>query len=480
MSQTPLLGLPYLAAGQSQKHVTINESLRWLDALVHLAVASRSVTTPPGAPADGARYLVPAGAGEPWSAHANEIAAYLDGGWSYLSPQTGWRCWVADEQALLVFSGIAWMQAGGSGQNLPMIGINTTADSVNRLAISSPATLFNHEGQGHQLKVNKAGSTQNASLLFQTGFSGRAEIGTTGSDNLSLKVSPDGAGWTTVATLQPNEIRFTAADSSGVCNIGPHTLSTSMLNGSRALAISAGITGDRYAYFDFNASAANAAYSTRVIRYPGQDGAFEIDNAGAGSLRLSSAAGKVALATGGVERLAISAGGHVVPGTDNAVNLGQSSARFIAVWAVNGVIQTSDKRDKRVESTLGEGQAGQLVDSVKPVLFRWKSAETRIEVADVREQAMNEDNPHSGKISKSVFARHERSGQRLHAGFLAQDVRKAMRETALDCAIWGLDDPGDEASRQWLNPSEMIPVLWAALRETRRKLDALERAREKR
>ncbi len=33
MSQSTNLALPYLGASQSQKHVTVNESLRFLDAL---------------------------------------------------------------------------------------------------------------------------------------------------------------------------------------------------------------------------------------------------------------------------------------------------------------------------------------------------------------------------------------------------------------------------------------------------------------
>ncbi len=36
---TPCLGLPLLAAAQSQKHVTHNEALTTLDALAQLAVA---------------------------------------------------------------------------------------------------------------------------------------------------------------------------------------------------------------------------------------------------------------------------------------------------------------------------------------------------------------------------------------------------------------------------------------------------------
>ena len=47
------LGLPYLLAAQAQKHVTHNEALRLLDAMVQLSVLDRTRTTPPASPVDG-------------------------------------------------------------------------------------------------------------------------------------------------------------------------------------------------------------------------------------------------------------------------------------------------------------------------------------------------------------------------------------------------------------------------------------------
>ena len=75
------------------------------------------------------------------------------------------------------------------------LGVNSTADTTNRLAVSSPASLFNHDGNGHQVKINKNSGSDTASFLFQDGFSGRAEIGLTGDDDFHLKVSPDGSAW---------------------------------------------------------------------------------------------------------------------------------------------------------------------------------------------------------------------------------------------------------------------------------------------
>src|SRR5581483_10718183 len=81
-------------------------------------------------------------------------------------------------------------------QNLPLLGVNTTADSTNKLAVKSSAVLFDNIGNGVQAKLNKNAAADTASLLFQTGYSGRAEVGLTGDDNFHFKVSPDGASWT--------------------------------------------------------------------------------------------------------------------------------------------------------------------------------------------------------------------------------------------------------------------------------------------
>ena len=59
MPDTHSLKLPLLVAEQAQKHVTHNEALRALDAMVQLAVKDRDLATPPGAPSDGYRTSLP-------------------------------------------------------------------------------------------------------------------------------------------------------------------------------------------------------------------------------------------------------------------------------------------------------------------------------------------------------------------------------------------------------------------------------------
>jgi Protein of unknown function (DUF2793) len=193
MNDTPNLNLPYILAAQAQKHVTHNEALRALDAIVQLAVLDRDLATPPGSPADGARYLVAASPTGAWTGQAGKIAAWQDGAWIFYTPKEGWLVWVADEDILLGYNGAAFV--GPVLQNVALLGVNTTADATNRLAVASAASLFNNAGGGHQVKVNKAAAGDTASFLFQTGFSGRAEIGTAGDNDFHVKVSADGVTW---------------------------------------------------------------------------------------------------------------------------------------------------------------------------------------------------------------------------------------------------------------------------------------------
>ncbi|WP_342446987.1 DUF2793 domain-containing protein [Azorhizobium doebereinerae] len=103
------LALPYLAAAQSQKHVTHNEALRTLDALVHLRLESLTATAPPAAPGEGARWFVPAGATGAFAGQAGTIAAYESGAWDFLPCAAGMLAYVADTHRLALYDGAAWV-----------------------------------------------------------------------------------------------------------------------------------------------------------------------------------------------------------------------------------------------------------------------------------------------------------------------------------------------------------------------------------
>ena len=213
MSNSPNLNLPYLQEAQAQKHVTVNDALRILDALVNIRIADKDLNAPPASPADGERYIVAAAATGLWAGKDGQIAAFQDGAWMFYAPAAGWLAWVADEAQLYGHNGSAWIAVGDSDlQNIPALGVNAVGDSTNRITVSAAATLLNHEGTDHQLKINKNTATDTASLLFQSGFSGRAEFGATGDDDFHVKVSPDGFAWNEalIADRNTGVVRFPA------------------------------------------------------------------------------------------------------------------------------------------------------------------------------------------------------------------------------------------------------------------------------
>ncbi len=204
MSQTsPRLNLPFLQPSQAQKHVTHNEALRQLDLVVQLSVASTGSTNPPAAPDQGETHALGAAPTGDWDGHAGDLAAWLDNAWYFVTPDTGWRAWDQANAKLRVWDGTGWIDPQVETANLDGVGIATGYDSTNRLSVRGPATLLSHDGGGHQLKINKSAAGETASLLFQSNWTGHAEMGLSGDTGFSIKVSPDGGTWTEAFRIDP-------------------------------------------------------------------------------------------------------------------------------------------------------------------------------------------------------------------------------------------------------------------------------------
>jgi hypothetical protein len=373
MSDTPNLKLPYIMPSQAQKHVTHNEAIRALDALVQIAVVSAGFSSPPADPLDGDRFIVAPAATGDWAGHDGKIAAWQDGAWAFYVPSEGWLAWVAETDRLVAWDGASWSDAFPS--QVPQLGINGLADAANRLAVSSAATLLSHEGSGHQLKINKNLPADTASLLYQTGFSGRAEMGLAGDDDFQLKVSPDGASWLEAIVIDRNtgEVTLpnlrTAGTQTAVTVVPANPLLTLPLKVSNPDGAAAGFevsagsgAGLRRAEFTVD-TAGNLVF--RQTTSTGQmyfdfNGTINFRDKGAGySNRLQINAGNVGIGVTGVTGAKLAVDGPVrlksyaVAALPSASAAGAGAIIYVSDASGGPTLACSDGSDWRIVAALG-------------------------------------------------------------------------------------------------------------------------------
>lgn len=337
MPVTSNLKLPLIAPAQAQKHVTHNEALAALDALVFLAVASRRRTTPPASPVDGERHLIAAPASGIWLGHDGNLAVFLDGGWRYYIPQAGWIARILDESAVFSFDGRNWVDlvnAGGLStlQNLSRLGVGTTADASNELAFKGnnllvAARTTGEGGSGDvRAKINKQATSNIGSLLFQNNYVGRAEIGLIGDDDLVLKLSADGNTWV-------DALRASAAG--GQLSIAAATADTHALNR---------LTADRR-YLAVIAQALTSAQQSQARSNIGLGNAAMLNVGGANGLAQFNASGVLALPANALSVGPVTIGsgaGNNVAGTAIGSNSLQSNTTGIYNTAMGHVSLSSN------------------------------------------------------------------------------------------------------------------------------------------
>lgn len=138
---------------------------------------------------------------------------------------------------------------------------------------------------------------------------------------------------------------------------------------------------------------------------------------------------------------------------DSALSLGSSGARWKRVYAANATISTSDQRMKKEISTLSE-KYEQLFELLDPVTYRWKGE----------------------------------GHDRIHTGFIAQDVKKAMDQVGLDAtefaafcyddfkddSEWTKENTGGMTDRYSLAYEEFISLNTHMIQKTRQEVKELQ------
>ena len=128
-STTNRFVLPLLSVGQAQKEFFINQALSIVDIVLQGAVDG-SLSVPPAEPAPGSCYRILSGAQAEWAGRDGELALWIGGAWTFVSPSDGMRVFDRASGNVLYFD-TAWHAA--AEPTLPTSG--ETVDAEARAAI---------------------------------------------------------------------------------------------------------------------------------------------------------------------------------------------------------------------------------------------------------------------------------------------------------------------------------------------------------
>lgn len=112
-------------------------------------VLDKDLTTPPGTPAKGDRYIVGASATGDWAGHDGEITYYDGAAWQFDSPSEGWFTWVSDEDLFYKHNGTSWSAMSGTGDML-----KSTYDTGDNGIVDKAETL--DDGAGNSITAAHA------------------------------------------------------------------------------------------------------------------------------------------------------------------------------------------------------------------------------------------------------------------------------------------------------------------------------------
>jgi len=171
-------------------------------------------------------------------------------------------------------------------------------------------------------------------------------------------------------------------------------------------------------------------------------------------------------------RSVINSGLDFSPSANNTFSLGKAGNRWTEVFAVNGVINTSDKNAKtEIEDTsLGLN----FINLLQPKQYKMKQSGrwTDGELVDMVDENGHVVIDSDGKTIKVIKQGSQQPipGQRFHQGLIAQEVKAVLDQLGIDSAMW----INGENNIQGLRYEELIAPLIKAVQELSAKVVALE------
>jgi hypothetical protein len=335
--------------------------------------------------------------------------------------------------------------------------LSLTGSEDNQLEIATPSQTW---------RVNVAGT--NGNLYFYDPANNKTPIGIVPNSSCGVNLNLSDIQFTTNSTERAR------IDSSGRLLVG-----TTSSAGSARLAVIGGgggssLYGEAFLGYDgttpstgsptigalqFGTKAGNQAAVIVGLR---DGGTWTEGSSHPGRLNLYTTADGASSST---LRMGILSGGNVLfynqsqvsTNSDNVTTLGANGARWSAVWAANGTIQTSDERLKT--EVTNSSLASDFIKALRPVSYKWIEGGKR----------------HTGEYDEDNNWVYESTpGQRTHWGFIAQEVKQVADDAGVDFGGWVLGDKDDPESTQSLRYDQFIAPLTAALQEALAKIETLE------
>lgn len=324
-------------------------------------------------------------------------------------------------------SDLTWYNS--SGGTVGYIGV----DPSDHLWLKSTSNQIITEGSFIKLNANTGGSVQlgvngTYGLIHSSGntYIGTAQIGNT------LDLNTYGPSITGQLKAANGSLGAPAYSFSGDTNTGMYWNGSGVIgfsnNGTLRLQVSTttAVTGP-LSVSGTSAQITSTGLIRSTLSATAGNNHFQCSNAGTG---MSNSGGVLKFATSSTFRTQLGSA-FWGPQTDNNMSTGASGARWSAVWAANGTIQTSDLREKNVlEDSPVPGLS--FINQLDPFKYTWKRG----------------DNDH------------------VHWGVAAQQVQKLI----------GNEGPlrADNPDMLALNYAELVPALIVAVQELSAKLEAYE------
>lgn len=167
-------GIPFVPENTIDPAAGLNLSLNTIDALMQVLVQTVAANSPPGSPANGARYIVGTSPTGAWAGQANKLARYLDSAWQFFDARYVLN--VADG-AMYVRSGSTWAALSGGG--------------------GGEANTASNLGAGEGLYASKVG----VDLQFKSLVAGTNVTLTSDGDSVTIDAAGGGGGSGTVTSV---------------------------------------------------------------------------------------------------------------------------------------------------------------------------------------------------------------------------------------------------------------------------------------